>query len=95
MKLAGGQAEMGGHGVERELIQPGMPVCSWYSNAVLTGIIASEDGVERRRCGHCRRELQAGDFDHNGQGRLLLTCRHCLVCYSTLQGLLKDSVFGN
>ena len=52
-------------------------------------IIASRDAGESRRCGRCRREQGAGNFDHNVRGGLLATCRLCLVSYNILQVILK------
>jgi len=82
VEVAGGQAVMGGEGVERIEGPAGMIVSGGWWDRVLIEIIACGNGVEERPCGVCRREWQEGDFDRNAQGRLMSTCRLCLVSCS-------------
>jgi len=72
---------MGGHGVERNNVPAGKRVSEVYSKQLLIKSIASGIGGEVRRCPRCRQGRSEEDFDKTRQGRLMVTCRLCLVSY--------------
>lgn len=90
MKAVGIPAVMEGYGVVRQEIPAGELRLGGeiYSEMILMEIIASENAEELRRCRRCREDKPAGDYDHNRQGGLLLTCRLCLVSHPKSQFLL-------
>jgi len=81
-KAAGNEAVMGGQDVVRERVPAGKYLFLIDFEQGLIAIIAREIGRGGRRCGQCGVEREAEAFDRNAVGRLLSTCRLCLVCYS-------------
>ena len=79
---------MEGYEVMQEEIPAGKLRGEIFSETILMEVIASENAGELRRCRRCREDKPAGDYDHNRQGGLLLTCRLCLVSHPKSQFLL-------
>jgi len=73
---------MGGHGVERNNVPAGKGVSEVYSKQLLIKSIASGIGGEVRRCPRWRQGRSEEDFDKTREGRVMVTCRLCLVSYS-------------
>jgi len=81
-KAAGNEAVMGGQDVVRERVPAGKYIFLIDFEQGLIAIIAREIGLGGRRCGQCGVEWEAEAFDRNAVGRLVSTCRLCLVSYS-------------
>jgi len=81
-EAAGNEAVMGGHDVVRERVPAGKYLFLIDFEQGLIAIMAREIGRGGRRCGQCGVESEAEAFDRNAVGRLLSTCRLCLVRYS-------------
>jgi len=81
-KAAGNEAVMGGQDMVRERVPAGKYHFLIDLEQGLIEKIAREIGQGERRCGQCGVEREAEAFDHNAVGRLLSTCRLCLVRYS-------------
>ena len=81
-KAAGNEAVMGGQDVVRDRLQAGKYLFLIDFEQGLIAIIARQIGLGGRRCGQCAVEREAEAFDRNAVGRLLSTCRLCLVIYS-------------
>ena len=91
-KAARDEAVMGGHDVVQKRVLAGKYHFLIDFEQRLIEIIGREIGRGGRRCGQCGVGREAEAFDRNAVGRLLSTCRLCLLIYSEFCILLNKGI---